>query len=54
MKLITHLYLVLGSKNAWSYTFTPPYVFMAWYLVKHRDFTLKVKVTLYMYLSTIP
>jgi hypothetical protein len=28
-------------KNAWSYTSTPPYVFMAWCLVKHRDnFTL--------------
>jgi hypothetical protein len=24
-------------KNAWSYTSTLPYVFMAWYLVKHRD-----------------
>jgi hypothetical protein len=24
-------------KNAWSYTSTPQYVFMAWYLVKHRD-----------------
>jgi hypothetical protein len=24
-------------KNAWSYTFTPPYVFMKWCLVKHRD-----------------
>jgi hypothetical protein len=24
-------------KNAWSYTFTPQYVFMAWYLFKHRD-----------------
>jgi hypothetical protein len=23
-------------KNAWSYTSTPPYVFMAWYLLKHR------------------
>jgi hypothetical protein len=22
-------------KNAWSYTSTPPYVFMAWCLVKH-------------------
>jgi hypothetical protein len=21
----------------WSYTSTPPYVFMVWYLVKHRD-----------------
>jgi hypothetical protein len=24
-------------KNAWSYTTTPPYIFMAWYFVKHRD-----------------
>jgi hypothetical protein len=24
-------------KNARSYTCTPQYVFMAWYLVKHRD-----------------
>jgi hypothetical protein len=24
-------------KNAWSYTFTPQYVFMVWCLVKHRD-----------------
>jgi len=24
-------------KNSWSYTFTPPYVFIAWYLVKQRD-----------------
>jgi hypothetical protein len=24
-------------KNAWSYTCTPEYVFMAWCLVKHRD-----------------
>jgi hypothetical protein len=23
-------------KNAWSYTSTSPYVFMVWYLVKHR------------------
>jgi hypothetical protein len=23
--------------NAWSYTFTPQYVFMAWCLVKHTD-----------------
>jgi hypothetical protein len=28
-------------KNAWSYTSTPQYVFMSWYLVKHKDnFTL--------------
>jgi hypothetical protein len=31
------LHLVSRSKNAWSYTFTPQYAFMAWYLVKHRD-----------------
>jgi hypothetical protein len=24
-------------KNTWSYTSTPPYVFMSWYLVKHTD-----------------
>jgi hypothetical protein len=23
-------------KNSWNYTSIPPYVFMAWYLVKHR------------------
>jgi hypothetical protein len=26
-----------GVKNAWSYTPTPQYVFMALYLIKHRD-----------------
>jgi len=25
------------SKNAWSYTSTPQYIFKAWCLVKHRD-----------------
>jgi hypothetical protein len=24
-------------KNVWSYTSTPPYAFMVWCLVKHRD-----------------
>jgi hypothetical protein len=24
-------------KNAWSYTSTPPYVFVVWDIVKHRD-----------------
>jgi hypothetical protein len=32
-------------KNAWSYTSTPQHVFMAWCLVKHRDFTLTVPIT---------
>jgi hypothetical protein len=27
-------------KNAWSYTSTPPSVYMAWYLIKHGDFAL--------------
>jgi hypothetical protein len=25
------------DQNAWHYTSAPPYVFMTWYLVKHRD-----------------
>jgi hypothetical protein len=30
-------------KNAWSYTSTPQYVFVAWCLVKHRDnFTFSI------------
>jgi hypothetical protein len=26
-------------KYAWSYTSTPPYVFMSWCLIKHRDYS---------------
>jgi hypothetical protein len=37
VKLITHLHLVPRSKNAWSYSSTPQYAFIAWFLVKHRD-----------------
>jgi hypothetical protein len=38
-------------KNAWSYTSTLPFVFMAWYLVKNRDnfafyFTLSASYSL--------
>jgi hypothetical protein len=34
--------------NAWSYTSTPQYVFMAWCLVKHRDnFTLTISGEVY-------
>jgi len=41
-------------KNAWSYIFTPPYVFKAWYLVKHRDnFTSEPHVCLPRYLSLL-
>jgi hypothetical protein len=25
------------AKNAMSYAFTPPYIFTAWYLIKHRN-----------------
>jgi hypothetical protein len=35
-------------KNAWSYTSTPQYVFMAWCLVKHKD-----NFTFYLFLSLI-
>jgi hypothetical protein len=34
-------------KNAWSYTSTPPYVFVAWCSLKHRDNFL-----LYLYKNT--
>jgi len=32
-------------RNVWGYTSTPPYIFMAWYLVMHRD-----NFTIYLYL----
>jgi hypothetical protein len=32
-----------NAKNAWNSTSTPQYVFMASYLVKHRDFTFYSK-----------
>jgi hypothetical protein len=37
VKLTTHLHLVPRSKNAWSNTSIPQYVFMAWCSTKHRD-----------------
>jgi hypothetical protein len=40
-------------KNAWSYTSTPQYVFMAWYLVKHRDnFTFYIHTYVHTYIHT--
>jgi len=27
----------VGVKNAWSYNSIPPYIIMAWFLLKHRD-----------------
>jgi hypothetical protein len=35
-------------KHAWSYTSIPPYVFMVWCLVKHRD-----NFTFYLYCRTL-
>jgi hypothetical protein len=35
VKLTTYLHLVARSKNAWSYTSTFQYTFMAWCLFKH-------------------
>jgi hypothetical protein len=32
-----HTSISAEVKNVWSYTSTPPYVFVAWCLVKHRD-----------------
>jgi hypothetical protein len=37
VKLTTHLHLISRSKDAWSYTYTSQYVFVAWCTVKHRD-----------------
>jgi hypothetical protein len=50
VKLTTHLHLVPRSKNEWSYTSTPQYVFMEWCLVKHRDnFTFTFISSVLMY-----
>jgi hypothetical protein len=36
-------------KNAWSYVSTPPYVFMAWCLIKHRgNFTFAMLLQCYL------
>jgi hypothetical protein len=45
VKLTTHLYLVPRSQNAWSYTSTPQYAFMAVLLIK-----IKAQGQLYLYL----
>jgi hypothetical protein len=37
VKLTTHLYLVSKVKKEWSWTPTPPYVFMVWCVIKQRD-----------------
>jgi len=34
-------------KNAWNYTSTPPFFFMVWCLVKHRDFTFSLCLCIY-------
>jgi hypothetical protein len=41
-------------KNAWSYTSTPQYVFMAWCLVKHRgNFTFTLTFTVCLINSSL-
>jgi hypothetical protein len=44
VKLTTRLCLLPKVKNAWSYTSIPSFIFMAWYLVKHRN-----NFTFYLY-----
>jgi hypothetical protein len=29
-------------KNVWACTSTPPYAFMAWFLIRHRDRTINI------------
>jgi len=40
------------DNNAWYYTSTPPYVFMVWRLVKHRDNFAFICVCVSIALST--
>jgi hypothetical protein len=52
VKLTTHLLLVPRSKNGWSYTSTPQYLFMAWCSVKYRDnftFTFYLCILMQLY-----
>jgi hypothetical protein len=37
---------VAEVKNAWSYTYTPPYVFMARYLIKNGELLLYLGIIL--------
>jgi hypothetical protein len=46
VKVTTHLHLVPRSKNSWSYTSTPQYVFMAWCSVKKSQRQLYLYFTL--------
>jgi hypothetical protein len=38
-------------RNVWGYTSTPPYIFMAWYLVMHRDNFVFTFTTLIRYVE---
>jgi hypothetical protein len=42
-------------ENTWSYTFIPPYAFMAWCLIKHRGstFTLLLNFKLCVLINRI-
>jgi hypothetical protein len=35
-------------KNAWSYTSIPPYIFIAWWLIKFRDNFIVTRVQTYV------
>jgi hypothetical protein len=39
-------------KNEWSYTSTPPYVFLTWCLINHRD-DFTYSFTLVVYITTL-
>jgi hypothetical protein len=41
-------------KNAWSYTYTSPYAFMAWCLINHRDISVshQRRKMWYMFMSS--
>jgi hypothetical protein len=39
-------------KNAWSYTSSPPYIFMAWCLIKHRMHLLELNIMKIIFLRS--
>jgi hypothetical protein len=47
VKLTTHLQLLPRSKNAWSYTSTSQYAFVAWCSVESTGITLQLYLYLY-------
>jgi len=41
-------------KKAWSYTSTPPYIFMVWCLIKYRDFNFTFTAVLILNAPCVP